>query len=116
MTSPPASVTTAPTGTDPFCAERHAQSNAVRQGGSSAAKASRAAVTTSARLEELDDVARRILDEDLRAARALDDVVSEAHARGAEARDLTSDVVDDDLKAIPSAGRRLSSIRHRMSR
>ena len=56
MTVPSALVTTAPTGTDPFCADCHAHPNAERHGSSSESRAACAADTMSARLEELDDV------------------------------------------------------------
>src|SRR2546430_12823178 len=88
MTVPSALVMTAPTGTDPFCADCHAHSNAVRHGGSSESNATCASDATSARLEELDDVARGVLDQDLRAAGTLDDFIAEFHAQRAQSSDL----------------------------
>src|SRR4051812_4717479 len=52
------------------------------------------------RLKELDRVAGRILEQDLLAARSGHDVVAERHARGAQAFDLGSDVVDDEVDAV----------------
>ena len=103
MTVPSALVTTAPTGTDPFCADCHAHPNAERHGSSSESRAACAADTMSARLEELDDVARWVLDQDLRAAGTLNDFVAEFHARGAQSSDLARDVIDDELESVPAA-------------
>jgi hypothetical protein len=56
---------------------------------------SAADATELTRLEELDDVARGILEEDLRAARPLHDLVAKRHAGGAEPLDLGGEVVDE---------------------
>ena len=64
------------------------------------------------RLEQLDWVAARILDQDLLAADAGDDVVAEAGAVLAQIGDDRVDVGDLELKAIPSAGRRHRAVGH----
>ena len=68
------------------------------------------------RLEELDDVAGRILEQDLLAAGPFDDVVAERRAGVAEPGDLGVDVVDDEVDAVPAAGSGLGAVRHRPPR
>jgi hypothetical protein len=55
-------------------------------------------------LEQLDDVARGVLEKDLGAAGSGEDVVAEGEPITAEARDLGLDVVDDEVDAVPAAG------------
>src|SRR5262249_25028564 len=54
------------------------------------------------RLEELDRIPGRVFDEDLPAADAVDDVVAEARARGAQLRHQRLDVLHFELKAVPA--------------
>ena len=63
-------------------------------------------------LEELDQIAGRVLDEDLRPAGAGDDVVAEAQARGAQAVVLGGEAHDDELDPVPAAGDRPAAIRN----
>src|SRR5262245_15479813 len=72
--------------------------------------------STQRGLEELDDVAGGVLEQDLLAAGSLQDVVAEPGARVAQARDFGVDVVDDQVDAVPAAGARLGAVRHRPSR
>src|SRR5262244_2183967 len=54
------------------------------------------------RLEKLDRIARRVLQQDLRAAWSGDDVVAERHPGAAQSSDLARQVVDDEVDAIPA--------------
>src|SRR5262245_53531762 len=90
--------------------------------GPSAARTARIAETSGAepsgsvgrrRLEDLDGVARGILDEDLGAAGALDDVVPEPNAGRPQALHLGGDVVHDHLEAGPPARDGLAAVGHR---
>src|SRR5262245_37737550 len=82
-------------------------------GGTNPARPSRPA-SSAARLEELDRVARRILQEDLRAARAGHDVVPKPYLSGApESSHLGRDVLDDEVDPVPATGSRLATVRHR---
>src|SRR4051812_50140624 len=54
-------------------------------------------------LEQLDRVARRVVDQDLLPARPADDVVAERQAGGAQAVDLGGDVFDDEGDAGPTS-------------
>src|SRR5690606_26099263 len=66
------------------------------------------------RLEELDRVAGRIVEEDLGAARAGDDLGgAEAHAGGTEPFDLRLEVGDLDVEAIPAARLLLAAVGER---
>src|SRR5262245_3134029 len=67
-------------------------------------------------LEELDEVAGGVQEQDLLAAGSLDDVVAEPCTGVAEAGDFGIDVVDDEVDAVPAAGARLDAIRHRPPR
>ena len=67
-------------------------------------------------LEKLDRIARRVVDQDLRAARALDDVVAEREPGLTQALHFGRDVVDQQMDAIPAPGPGLSSVRHRAGR
>ncbi len=55
-------------------------------------------------MEQLDDVAGRVLEQDLGAAGAGDDVVAEARAGFAEPSHLGDDVGDDEVDAVPPPG------------
>ena len=64
-------------------------------------------------LKELDWIARRVVDQNLRAARAFHDVVSEAETGRPQTLHLGREIVDEQMDAVPAAGLRLSSVRHR---
>src|SRR4029079_4626780 len=55
---------------------------------------------------ELDGVARWILDEDLTAARPLDDLTAEGRPVGCETLDGRIEIGNDDLETIPASGLR----------
>ena len=67
------------------------------------------------RLEQLDRVAARVLDQDLLAADALDDVVAKARPVLAQVGDDRLEVGDLELKAVPPAGRRQRAVGHRLA-
>ena len=78
--------------------------------------ASRRALTAGARrggLEQFDRVAGRVLEQDLLAARAGDDVVAERQPGGAQPLDLGGDVVDDQMDAVPAARPGRPAVGHR---
>ena len=58
------------------------------------------------RLEQLDGVAGRVVDQDLLAADAGHDVVAEVRARAAERVDERGEIVDLEREAVPAAGLR----------
>src|SRR2546428_2187819 len=64
-------------------------------------------------LEELDRVSGRVVEQDLRAAGSLDDIVAEAEPGGAQPGDLGLDVVDDQVDAVPAAGAGPAAVGHR---
>src|SRR5262245_6569400 len=66
----------------------------------------------ASRLEQLDGVARRILDDDLLAAHARDYVVAEARAPRLEPLHRRLEVVHLDREAVPATGRLLRAVRH----
>src|SRR5262245_56512698 len=66
-------------------------------------------------LEELDRVAGGVVEHDLPAAGAADDLVPERDSFTGQAFDLGLDVVDDQVDPVPAAGPRLASVRHRPS-
>ena len=66
----------------------------------------RAARLPLLRLEEFDGVARWILDEDLAAARSLDDLTTEARPGSSETLNGRVEIRNDDLEPIPSPGLR----------
>ena len=63
--------------------------------------------------EQLHGVARGILDDDLFAPGAGDDLAPEPDPRLAQTGGLGLDVVDLDHETVPAAGRRLSAVGHR---
>jgi hypothetical protein len=67
--------------------------------------ASQSALVQSAAggLKQLDEIAGRILQQDLRSARPRHDVIAELDAGGAQPRDLAREVVHDEVNAIPAA-------------
>src|SRR5262249_6402557 len=75
----------------------------------------RSALTQSAaaRLKELDEIAGRVLQQDLRSARPGHDVVAELDAGGAQPRDLRRNIVDNEVNAVPATGTRPLAIGHR---
>src|SRR5215216_3995891 len=66
-------------------------------------------------LEELDRVAGGIVEQDLLAARAADDVVAEAQPRGSQPLDFAGEVLDDQVDAVTAAGLGCAPVRHRSS-
>src|SRR4029077_14866935 len=66
-----------------------------------------------ARLEQLDRIARWVLEQDLRAAGPLDDLVAEPNAGSSQPLDLRVDVVDEEVNSIPAARLRPATIGHR---
>src|SRR5436190_2260772 len=70
------------------------------------------AASACRRLEQLYDVARWILEEDLLAARPFDNVVAERRPRRAESCDFGAEVVDDEVDAIPASGLGLGAVGH----
>src|SRR4051794_10422432 len=56
--------------------------------------------------EELDRVARGIVDDHLVAADAVDDLTASRHAAPAQAFHFAGEIVDDELKPVPAAGLR----------
>jgi hypothetical protein len=66
-------------------------------------------------LEQLDDVAGGVLEQDLLAAGPGEDLVPERHTRGPEAVDLGRDVVDDQVDAVPHAGAGGGAVEHRLT-
>ena len=64
------------------------------------------------RLEQLDRIAGRILEEDLGPAGAPHDVVSEPQAGGPQALHFGDEVVHDELDPVPAARHRLPAIGH----
>jgi hypothetical protein len=56
------------------------------------------------RLEKLNEIPRRVYQQDLRSAGSRHDVVSELHAGGTQPRHLRGKIVDDQVNAIPAAG------------
>src|SRR5262249_42674093 len=63
-------------------------------------------------LEQLDQVARWVLDQDLPAAGSRDDVVAELDAFGLQPGDLCIQVRVDEMDAVPASGPGLSTIWH----
>ncbi|MGW1738695.1 hypothetical protein ACWCPQ_07755 [Nocardia sp. NPDC001965] len=63
-------------------------------------------------LEQFDEVARRVLPEDLSSAEAADDVVAEADTGRREPFDFGGDVVDDEMDTVPAAGLRGRAVGH----
>jgi hypothetical protein len=74
----------------------------------------RHATSFARRLEELDGVAGRIVEEDLLAAEAGYDVVAESRTRLAERLNRVFEIVDLEQKAIPAAWLRFATVRHRL--
>jgi hypothetical protein len=61
-------------------------------------------------LEEFDDVAGGVLEQDLLTAWSFEDVVAEPCTGVAESGHFGIDVVDDEMDAVPAAGSRLGAI------
>src|SRR5258706_13395866 len=64
------------------------------------------------RLEQLDHIARRILAEDLLAARTFDDVVAEFDALTAQVTDLCREIFHLENETIPATGFGLAPVGH----
>jgi hypothetical protein len=71
-----------------------------------AATGSRGGRLRPLRLEEFDGVARWILDEDLAAARPLDDLTTEARPVSSETLNGRVEISNDELEPIPPSGLR----------
>ena len=67
--------------------------------------------SASCGLEQLYDVPRWVLEEDLLAPRPFDDVVAEHRTGVSKSADLGVDVVDDEVDPVPAAGSRLGAVR-----
>ena len=63
------------------------------------------------RLKQLDEIAGRIHQQDLRSTRTGHDVITEAHTGSAKPRDLGRKIIDNEMNAVPSPGRRTLAIR-----
>jgi hypothetical protein len=61
-------------------------------------------------LEQFDEVAGRVGEQDLAPAGAGDHIVAEGQSGGAQPADLGVEVVDDEVDAVPSAGYGLSAV------
>src|SRR4029079_9891929 len=72
--------------------------------------------SAAGRLEQLDDVAGRVLQEDLLSAGPLHDVVAERRARATQSSNFRVDVVYDEVDAVPAPRARLGAVGHRPSR
>src|SRR5262245_37332368 len=64
-------------------------------------------------LKKLDRVACRVVNEDLLAARTLDDLVSERDSGRTQPLDLGGEIVDQEVDPVPAAWLRLASVGHR---
>src|SRR5262249_28767263 len=72
----------------------------------------RRTVSCGVGLKQLDEIARRILKQNLLAARALHDRVAEMRACGPELRDAPIEIIDQEMNAVPAAGRLLLARGH----
>src|SRR6185436_19210720 len=72
-------------------------------------------VPGSGGFEKFDDVAGGVLQQDLLAAGAGQDVVAKRRALGAEAGDFGFEIADDEMDAVPAAGAGLGAVGHRAS-
>src|SRR5438093_4689225 len=70
----------------------------------------------SSRLEEFDEIAGRVLGEDLSTPGPGDDVIAEAYTFRFESSDLAVEFAGDEMDAIPPSGLRPGAVRHRTSR
>ena len=68
---------------------------------------------SAGRGEQLDRVARRVVEHDLPSTRPADDVAAEVDAGSTQALRLGGDVRDDEVDAVPPAGNRPGPVRHR---
>src|SRR5207237_4188285 len=75
----------------------------------------RSSRSPSRRFEQLDGVARGIVEQDLPAAVAHDDLVPESDARRPQFLDFAAQIVDLELDAVPAARLGLASIGHRLA-
>src|SRR5262245_7895699 len=75
-----------------------------------------ATLTGACRLEQLNKIAGRIHQQDLRAARTGQDVVAKLEAGGAQASNLGRQIVDHEVNAIPATGPGPLAIGHRPAR
>jgi hypothetical protein len=71
--------------------------------------------SAAGRLKKLNEIPRRVYQQDLRSAGSRHDVVSELRAGGTQPRHLRGKIVDDQVNAIPAAWPRPSAVGHRSS-
>src|SRR5439155_26212184 len=64
-------------------------------------------------LEQLDDVAGGVFEQDLQSAGAGYDLIAKFRPGRLEPLDLACEVLDDELNAVPAAGTRASAVGHR---
>src|SRR5215207_6303602 len=74
------------------------------------------ALRPSARLKQLDRIARRIFGKNLQAAIALDNLIAKLDAAGFQRLDGRGEVSHLDLNPVPAAGRGAPSVGHALSR
>jgi hypothetical protein len=72
--------------------------------------------SAAGRLEELNHITGRVLEQDLQPSRSGHDVVAKPQARCPKTGYLGSEIVDDQLEAVPAAGVRSPAIGHRPAR
>jgi hypothetical protein len=65
------------------------------------------------RLEQLNEIAGRVYQQDLRSSGSGHDIVSELHAGGTQSRHFRGKIVDDEVNAIPAAGSWPIAVGHR---
>jgi hypothetical protein len=64
------------------------------------------------RLEQLNGVARGVVENDLRATRSSDDIIAELESRATKAFELSGKVLDLYVNTIPSPRNRLATVWH----
>jgi hypothetical protein len=64
-------------------------------------------------LEQFDEIAGGIFQQDLRSAWPYHDFIAELEASSAKSFDFGADVIDDELDSIPTTGTRMCAVRHR---
>jgi len=60
--------------------------------------------------EQLDRIAGRVVQQDLRPSRASQDLIAEMHTRTAKSRHLGLEVIDDEVNTVPAARNRPASV------
>ena len=67
------------------------------------------------RLEKLNEISRRVLDQNLRSTGSGDNVIAELHALGAQSRNLGREILDNEMNTVPAPGPGAFAIGHRSS-